>query len=151
MDIRLDDLAHPQIAVFLEAHLEDMRSVSPPESKHALDLDALRKPDIRFYTGWEGDLLLVCGAIKILTSDHGEIKSMRSLPLRRGEGLGSQMLQHLLSEARQLGIKRLSLETGSMPFFYPAHTLYRKFGFTVCNPFHTYKSDPNSVFFSLDI
>lgn len=151
MQIRLDDLSETAIATFLESHLEDMRLASPPESKHALDLDGLRKPDIRFYTGWEGELLVACGALKLLDANHGEIKSMRTDPLQRGRGLASVLLTYLIEESKRLGLTRLSLETGAMPFFIPAHALYRKFGFIDCEPFSNYKLDPNSVFFTREI
>lgn len=151
MLIQLDDLSHPAIATFLEEHLEDMRSVSPPESKHALDLDSLRQPDVTFYTAWDQGELIGCGALKTLDSRHGEIKSMRSDPRRRGQGIASTLLQHIIDQARKNELDRLSLETGSMPFFEPARKLYLKFGFTECSPFANYRDDPNSIFMTLKI
>lgn len=151
MNIQLDDLSHPAIAAFLESHLQDMRAVSPPESKHALDLDSLRQPEIAFYTAWEQDELIGCAALKKLTQTHGEIKSMRTAPNRRGQGIASQLLQHLLDEARKMKLTRLSLETGSMPFFKPARSLYQKYGFTTCPPFATYREDPNSTFMTQEL
>jgi putative acetyltransferase len=144
--IRLDDLRGPEVAAFLEEHLEDMRAVSPPESKHALDLDALRKPEITFWTVWDGDLLVGCGALKELDPTHAEIKSMRTAAACRGRGVASAMLRHILHEAGSRGYLRLSLETGSGEFFAAARALYEKFGFVVCQPFADYKPDPNSYF-----
>jgi putative acetyltransferase len=128
-----------------------MRRTSPPESKHALDLEGLRQPGISFYTVWENGVLLGCGAVKELTPQHGEIKSMRTAFAARGRGVAGFVLQHILGVARERGYTRLSLETGAFDFFKPAHALYRKFGFLECEPFGDYKPDPNSVFMSLEV
>ena len=146
MEIKIDDLSGSKIAEFLEGHIRDMKSVSPPESKHALDLDGLRKPEITFWTVWKDNRLIGCGAIKELDADHAEIKSMRTDAEYRGSGVASKLLEHILKEARLRGYRRISLETGSMPFFKPARNLYAKYGFVNCAPFSTYKEDPNSVF-----
>ena len=78
IEIRLDDLSGVEIANFLKEHVEEMKAVSPPESKHALDLAGLRKPEITFWSVWDGDCIIGCGAIKELSSKHAEIKSMRT-------------------------------------------------------------------------
>lgn len=151
MEVKIDDLSGPEIAEFLEEHIEEMKAVSPPESKHALDLEGLRKPEITFWTVWDQGLLVGCGAFKELEPWHAEIKSMRTSSSYRGKGVASMLLQHMVIEAKQRGYRRLSLETGAMRFFKPARTLYAKFGFTDCEPFSTYKEDPNSVFMALDL
>jgi putative acetyltransferase len=151
MHIRIDDLTGPEIAALLEEHINDMKSVSPPESKHALDLEGLRQSDITFWTIWEGDKLAGCGALKELDAQHGEIKSMRTARNFVRRGVASQILNHIISEAAQRGYKRLSLETGSMDYFKPAHKLYASFGFTTCEPFANYKLDPNSVFMTREL
>ena len=151
LKIRIDDLSSPEIAVFLEEHIEDMRAVSPPESKHALDLEGLKQPEITFWTVWNGATLIGCGAIKELSAEHAEVKSMRTAASYRGKGIASKLLQHIIREARQRGYQRLSLETGSMPYFEPARTLYEKFGFTYCSPFSIYKEDVNSVFMTKEL
>jgi putative acetyltransferase len=151
MEIRLDDLRGAEIAALLEEHLNDMRRISPPESKHALDLDGLRHQSISFYTVWQNGALLGCGAVKELEPQHGEIKSMRTASAARGRGVASFVLQHILAVAKERGYVRLSLETGAMDFFQPAHALYRKFGFLECAPFGGYKPDPNSVFMTLEL
>src|SRR5438445_241062 len=135
MNIKLDDLRGSEIAALLTEHLECMAAVSPPESRHALNLDGLRKPGITFWTAWQGSELAGCGALKELDSTHAEIKSMRTSRAYLRQGVASLLLQHLLTEARRRGYRRLSLETGSMPYFKPAHQLYAKFGFQPCAPF----------------
>jgi putative acetyltransferase len=151
MTIRLDDLTGPEIAVFLEDHLRDMRAASPPESKHALDLDALRQPRISFWTAWDDSRLIGCCALKQLDPTHAEVKSMRVSSTVRRQGIGAALVQHLIAEARTRGYRRLSLETGAMAFFEPARKLYRSFGFIPCGPFGNYREDPNSVFMTLTL
>lgn len=146
LEIRRDDLGGPEIAAFLAAHLADMRATSPPESTHALDLDALRRPDVRFWSARLDGRLVGCAALRSLDAAHGEIKSMRVDPAVRGRGIGAALLRHLLAEARTAGFERLSLETGAMDFFAPARALYARHGFVECRPFGDYREDPNSVF-----
>ena len=146
MLIRLDDLAGPEIRALLEEHLRSMHEISPPESVHALDLAALRRPEITFWTAWSDADLLGCGALKELDPTHGEIKSMRTASARRRTGVGRAVLAHIVAEARARSYSRLSLETGSMEAFAPARRLYETFGFTYCPPFGDYADDPNSVF-----
>jgi putative acetyltransferase len=146
MEIVVDDLTGAEIAEFLDEHIQEMRSVTPPESKHALDLDGLRVPEITFWTMIEDGRVLACGALKLLGNDEGEIKSMRVVPDCRQRGVASTMLQHILAEARRKGLVRLYLETGAFEFFEPARRLYLKHGFELCGPFAEYKPDPNSVF-----
>jgi putative acetyltransferase len=151
VEIKIDDLSGSEIAEFLEEHIKEMKSVSPPESKHALDLEGLRKPEIKFWTVWENSRLIGCGAMKELDANHAEIKSMRTAISFRGEGVASMLLQHILNEAKLRGYRRISLETGSMPFFEPARKLYVKYGFKNCAPFSTYREDPNSVFMTIKL
>lgn len=150
--IRIDDLTGPEIAQLLEEHLADMNATSPPESKHALDLDGLKHPDVTFWTLWaadnkgQGEQLAGCCALKRLTADHGEIKSMRTATAFRRQGVAQHLLQHLLDQAQGQSLTRLSLETGSMDYFAAARALYSRFGFEACPPFGDYVEDPNSVF-----
>jgi putative acetyltransferase len=151
MKIRTDDLRGSEIAELLQAHLDYCRSSSPPESTHALDSDALRSPEITFWTGWDGDHLLGCGALKELDRFHGEIKSMHTAVAYRGRGIALGLLKHIVEEARLRSYRRLSLETGSMDAFAPARALYSRFGFVMCGPFGDYVLDPNSVFMTFEL
>jgi putative acetyltransferase len=146
MEIVVDDLSGPEIAAFLEEHIEEMKSVTPPGSKHALDLDGLRSPEVTFWTMLEDGEVVGCGALKLLGGGEAEIKSMRVAAAQRGRGLASAILRHILAEARRLGIARVYLETGSFAFFEPARRLYLRHGFELCPPFADYEEDPNSVF-----
>lgn len=149
MEICIDKLQDPRIALLLEEHLADMHRLSPPESVHALDLNKLRQPEITFWSLWVDDDLAGCGAITLLDKEHAEIKSMRTANRYRGRGYGAAMLEHILKHAQNIGLKRLSLETGTPDFFIPAQQLYRKYGFVSCGPFGDYREDPFSAFFTL--
>ncbi|HQR10271.1 MAG TPA: GNAT family N-acetyltransferase [Casimicrobiaceae bacterium] len=149
MRIEVDDLSRAQVHDLLNEHLANMFALSPPESVFALDVARLRSPEITFWTAWEGEVLLGCGALKELTAAHGEVKSMRTPAALRRRGAGSGILAHIIDVARHRGYETLSLETGSHPAFMPAQGLYRRFGFSYCGPFGSYRADPNSVFMSL--
>ena len=141
-----DDLTGKKIIDFLQEHLENMHEITPPQSIHALDLEALRSPDITFWTAWEGNELLGCGALKELDATSGEIKSMRTAKTYRRRGVASKMLEHMIKEAEQRGYNYLNLETGALPEFAPARALYIRYGFEYREPFAEYIDDPNSVF-----
>lgn len=149
MHIEIDDLSRPEIHALLDEHLRGMHALSPPESVHALDLDALRQPGITFWSAWEGSTLLGVGALKQLDATHGEIKSMRTPAALRRRGAGRALLAHIIEVARSRGYERLSLETGSMEAFKPAQKLYQGFGFDYCGPFGGYIEDPHSTFMTV--
>lgn len=146
MEIKTDDLSSREIAAFLREHMSDMRAVSPPESVHALELESLKATDITFWSCWEKGELIGCAAIKQLDFEHAEIKSMRIKKAHRGKGFASQLLSHIITIAQSRRYVRISLETGSMSYFEPAVSLYKKYGFQVCGPFSYYKLDSNSLF-----
>lgn len=151
MLIRPDNLTGPEIIALLSEHLRCMAEVSPPESRHALNLDGLRQPDVTVWSIWSGSELAGCGALKELDATHGEIKSMRTAYAFQRKGIASQMLQHLIAEGQRRGYRRLSLETGSMGYFEPARQLYVRHGFVFSGPFGPYKEDPNSVFMTREL
>ena len=151
MDIRVDDLSSPQIIQLLQVHLHSMTLHSPPESIHALDLEALRKPEITFWSVWQNAELMGCGAIKELDAGHGEIKSMRTVSSHLRKGVAARLMRHILDEAKRRSYQRLSLETGSMEAFAPARQLYARFGFKPCGPFADYVEDPYSTFMTREM
>ncbi|MFE9576200.1 GNAT family N-acetyltransferase [Nocardia sp. NPDC006044] len=144
--IAIDDLSGPEVAALLTEHVAELATHSPADSMHALDLDALRRPEITFWSGWDGDTLAGCAALKHLDDEHAELKSMRTAPTHKRRGVASTLLRHLLTEATARGYRRMSLETGTSTFFLPAQTLYTAHGFTPCAPFSTYLPDPHSLF-----
>ena len=144
----LDD---PRVVALLRVHLAGARAQTAPGSAHALDLDGLRAPGIGFWTMWDDGAPLAVGALKRLSPDHGEVKSMHTAQAARRRGAGGAMLRHVVAEARAGGMSRLSLETGSWDCFHPARELYRRHGFVECAPFGGYGPDPNSVFMTLDL
>jgi putative acetyltransferase len=146
MRIEVDDLEGQPIIDLLEEHMHDMQSTSPPESVHALDIDALKAPEITFWSAWSDDDLMGCGALKEISPTTGEIKSMRTASAHHRKGVASQLVDTIITTALERGYKQLFLETGSMVEFEAARFLYTRLGFTECPPFNDYKEDPNSVF-----
>jgi putative acetyltransferase len=144
----LDD---PRVRALLTHHLTTARAATAPGSAHALDLDGLKAPDITLWTAWDADALVGVGALKRLSNDHGEVKSMHTAETHRRTGVGSAILRHIIDAARAMGMSRVSLETGSWAYFAPARELYRRHGFVECPPFGDYVADPNSVFMCRDL
>ena len=151
MRIIEDDLTGVEIRALLETHFAAMLASSPAESCHFLDFDGLNAPDVTFWSIWDGIALAGCGALKALSPGQGEIKSMRTHADHLRKGAGAAMLRHIISQARQRGYVRLSLETGSSDAFTPARALYEAYGFAYCPPFGDYAEDPFSRFMTLAI
>ncbi len=144
--IQTADLETPEFAALIDAHAELMLSLSPPGSCHFLPMEGLRDPDVTVWEMRDGETLVGCGALKELSPDHGELKSMHTLAVRRGAGFGRKMLDHVLAEARSRGYSKISLETGGTDGFKASRTLYASSGFEHCPPFADYVEDPFSVF-----
>src|SRR5688572_19390480 len=151
MKIIKDDLNGAEITGLLREHLANMAENSPPESIHALNLEQLRQPDITFWSAWDNNELLGCGALKELDPQHCEIKSMRTAMHHRRKGVAAAILQHILTEAKRRNYRRVSLETGSVAAFLPAHNLYKRYGFRECGPFADYIEDPYSIFMTKEL
>ena len=140
---------HPEVNSLLVKHFIELRSVSPEGSAHVLDIAGLKNPTIKFWSLWEDEELMGCGALKFLDKEHGEFKSIRVNDKFRGKGNGSKVINHLINEAKKLNIKRLSLETGAGDFFLTARKLFNKCGFEPCEPFSHYKKDINSIYMTM--
>ncbi|MEZ8823735.1 GNAT family N-acetyltransferase [Vibrio amylolyticus] len=151
MDIKVDSLEDGGVIELLKEHLADMYATSPAESVHALDVNALKAPEITFFSGWRGETLMGCVAIKALNEHHVELKSMRTSAHARKSGVASQLLKHALDNASGQGFTRMSLETGTEEYFRPARNLYEKFGFQSCAPFSDYQLDPHSQFMTIEL
>ena len=133
----------------LVKHFIELRSVSPEGSAHVLDIDGLKISSIKFWSLWEGEELMGVGALKFLDKEHGEFKSIRVNDKFRNKGYGLKVINHLINEARKIGMKRLSLETGAGDFFLTARKLFTKCGFKTCEPFSHYKKDINSIYMTM--
>src|SRR5215469_5907979 len=144
----LDD---SRVQALLTHHFTTARAEKGRGSAHALDLSGLKSPDIQFFSAWDGDSVIAIGALKRLSTSHGEIKSMHTEQSNRRRGAGSMIVRHIIARAREMGFSRLSLETGSWPYFIPAREFYKRHGFIECPPFGSYVPDPNSVFLTLEL
>ena len=137
---------HPEVNELLKNHFVELRAASPEGSAHVLDIPGLKIPSIKFWSLWENDKLMGCGALKFLDKDHGEFKSIRVHNDYRNRGNGIKVIKHLIEEAKKLNIKRISIETGAGKFFEPARKLFQKCDFKPCEPFAHYKKDINSLY-----
>ena len=142
---------NPEVNDLLTKHFVELKSVSPKGSTHVLDIPGLKDSSIKFWSLWNEDKLIGCGALKFLSNDHGEFKSIRISDKFKAKGYGSKIINHLISKAKNLNIKKISVETGAGIFFAPARKLFTNSGFKKCGPFAHYKSDPNSCYFTIDI
>lgn len=145
------ELDHGDVRDLLAQHFAEMRAGSPPSACHVLPVDGLKVPEIRFFTLRENGVLLGCGALKRLVPDHGEVKSMRTADGALGRGVGKAMLDHLTMTARNEGMTRLSLETGSTEQFAAANRLYEKEGFERTEAFGDYVDTPWTHFYTREI
>ena len=142
---------HPKVNELLIKHFVELRAASPEGSTHVLDISGLQVPSIKFWSLWENEMLMGCGALKFLDKEHGEFKSIRIHDNFRKKGNGLNVVNHLISEAKKLNIKKLSIETGAGDFFIPARKLFKQCGFEKCKPFAHYKEDINSVYMTMQI
>lgn len=148
--MKLGHLDHPQVRSLLQLHLDGMHGTSPAEHVHALDVSGLQTSDISFWTIWENEDAIGCGALKELSPHHGEIKSMRTHPKHLRKGVAAQLLEHIIQTAKIRGYARLSLETGHGAAFDPALKLYRKYGFKDGPTFADYTANEFSQFLHLE-
>jgi len=150
--VRRDDPTSPPAARLISQHMDGVGLTTGPEHRFVLDAHALRGPGIAFFTAWDGDELAGIGAIKDLGGGHAELKSMRTDPAHLRKGVGAAMLAALIETAREWGIARLSLETGTSEDFAPAHALYRRFGFADCAAFADYPADsPHNCYMTIQL
>ena len=141
----------PAVAALISTHFELMRATSPEESCHVMPADALDREGALILTVEDGEAVLGIGALKEIGPGHGEIKSMHTAAAARGKGVARRVLLGLIEAARDQGMTRLSLETGTQEPFAPARALYHAHGFEVCPPFGSYVEDPLSVFMTREI
>ncbi len=143
--IAADDPTAAEVRDLIDAHLAFAHEHTPPGHVHALEAAALLTDDIFFFTARRFGTVVGMGALRRLDEEHGEIKSIHTSADDRMEGIGQAMLAHLVGVAGQLGMSRVSLETGTMPAFAPARELFSTCGFEICEPFADYTTNPNSV------
>ena len=137
---------NPEVHELLTKHFVELRAASPEGSAHVLDIPGLKDKSIKFWSLWQNEMLMGCGALKFLEKSHGEFKSIRIHDDFRNKGYGIKIIDHLIYEAKKLDIKRISLETGAGKFFDPARRLFKKCNFEPCQPFAHYKEDKNSLY-----
>ena len=137
---------NPEVNKLLTKHFIELRAASPEGSAHVLDIPGLKDKSIKFWSFWDNEKLFGCGALKFLDKNHGEFKSIRIHNDFRNKGQGIKLIEHLIDEAKKLGIERISIETGAGKFFDPARKLFKRCDFEPCKPFAHYKEDINSIY-----
>ncbi len=144
----LDDA---RVQALLTTHLTKAREATAEGFAFALDLSGLRVPEIQFFSAWDGDVLLGVGALKRLSDDHGEVKSMHTAEAARRRGIGGMLLRHIMAVAHEAGMTRVSLETGTSAYFQPAVALYLRHGFVDCGPFGGYAASAENRFLTRSV
>ena len=90
-----------EVDKLLRKHFIELRSVSPEGSTHVLDIPGLKISSIKFWSLWDNDQLIGCGALKFLSETHGEFKSIRVADKYRKKGMGEKIISHLIAEAKK--------------------------------------------------
>jgi putative acetyltransferase len=144
--VRTDDLSSPEVRALVAEHLAGMHGNTPPGHVNALAIEGLRQPGVTFLTAWLGSDLCGCGALKVLDSTSGEVKSMRTRSQFLRMGVGQAVLDEIVRLAEERNCSRLYLETGTGPAFAAAHTLYLRNGFAWCGAFGSYVGTDFNVF-----
>ena len=146
MEIIEGGLEDPRVIDLVHLHAARGLAENPPGTAFPLDIAKLKASDVRFWTVWEDSELLACGALRRFSDEHAELKSMHIVEEARRRGIGSALLKHMMAEAERDGNARLSLRTGSWPYFHAARELYRRHGFVECPPFEGHTANAGSVF-----
>lgn len=149
MELKPNDFDNKEVHELLSRHFIELRSVSPEGSTHVLDIDGLKSPSIKFWSFWDNNKLIGCGALKLIDKTHGEFKSIRISAEYQKTGYGKKLVNELFKEAKKLNISKISVETGSGDFFLPARKLFLSSGFNPCKPFAHYIDDPNSKYYDI--
>ncbi|WP_419807595.1 GNAT family N-acetyltransferase [Sphingomonas sp.] len=151
MRIAVDDPLREDVAALIAFHAKTARGLIPQGYAHALDAAALVDPAITFFTARDGETLLGMAALRAMSAEHVELKSMRTTPAALRRGVGRALLAHVIAAARARGFARLSLETGTGPMFVPANALYEAAGFTDCAAFGGYPASPHNRFMTMGL
>lgn len=149
-DVIEDDLTHEQSRELVAFHLSGMNADVPPGATF-LGLTDLQRPEVTVWSAWEAGRIASIGALKRLPDGSGEIKSMRTHPDFTGRGAGAVILKTIIAAARERGLYRLSLETGSGASFAAAFALYQKFGFRKGEAYSTHEQTAFNHFLHLDL
>jgi len=129
-----------QIAAIRELFLEYAQSLGFSLCFQSFDQELASLPDD--YAPPNGRLLLAiskgnpagCVALHKLDQDICEMKRLYVRSQYRGKGLGRELAERVIAEARQLGYKKLRLDTVE-PVMKTAVAMYRQLGFREIPPY----------------
>lgn len=146
-----DDLSGAATQALLAFHQIEALNNSPPGTSYALDLSGLMTPDMTVWTAWRGSDLAGCVALKEMSAQQGEVKSMRTAPVFVRQGVAAALLAYVIGTARARGYQTLCLETGTNEAYAAAVALYIKHGFVSGPVYGDYVDSPHNQYFYLDL
>jgi putative acetyltransferase len=120
----------------LLGELDDVLAAEyPPEQRHALNVEAIFQPHIRFFVARLGGAAVGCGGVALFP-DFAELKRMYVRDTVRGRGVADAILARIEAAARAAGQGVLCLETGDRQI--AAMRFYERAGFRKCAAFGPY-------------
>jgi GNAT superfamily N-acetyltransferase len=143
IDIRREHVLSPVATQLILALNAELTERYPEDGANFFNLAADEVTEGRggFFVAYQDGNPIGCGAVRRIELYVAEIKRMYVAPSARGLGVGRQILDKLEAEARQLGARRLVLETG--PRQPEAIALYAHAGFEHIPLFGEYLNTPH--------
>lgn len=137
------DPGAPASRALLEASYKLMTTLFSPDENHFLSVEALRSPDITFWTARRDAAVLGCIALA-RKSGYGELKSLFVEEGARGLGIADALIRQAEDTARSEDLCLLRLETGDA--LSAALAFYRRHGFEITDAFGDYTANGTSIF-----
>jgi amino-acid N-acetyltransferase len=106
------------------AHTSDIKGIrqlidsySPQGRLLAKETVTLYESVQEFTVAIEGNDVVGCGALHVLWEDLAEVRTVAVHEKLRGQGIGHQILESIISRAQEIGVKRLFCLTFETEFF----------------------------------
>jgi GNAT superfamily N-acetyltransferase len=144
MDIRETDVNHPD-AIHLMNELSDiLESITGASGRNSFQPEDTSLPRALFVVAYNDQQEAIgCGAIRPLTQEIAEVKRMYAKG--RTQGVGTQILAYLETQAQRLGYSHLRLETRLVNT--QAVSFYEKRGYHRIPNYGKYRNRPEAVCF----
>lgn len=121
--------------------------LTPAEFRHHMTVEQMAQPDTTLFVARDASgVPLGMGALRRHANGVGEVKRMFVTPEARGLGVGGAILARIEDLARQEGVIRIVLETGSN--FDAAKRVYERGGFQSCEPILDYPPSAWTAFYA---
>ena len=152
ISIAVETPLQDDIRQFVSALNAYLNPLSPPEFQFQMTVEQMAEPHTTLFVARDdGGKALGMGALKIHSPELAEVKRMFTLPETRGQGVGSALVERIISEARARKVTRLALETGTEDTMPMAWALYRRNGFVPCGAFLDYPDSDYNAFFDMQL